>query len=441
MLLLQRYFTVANNARSKPKTEKELSMYDPYAEFTKHVLSNGLEVHSVFWDRPCIGVEVVVHSGGREDPVSMPGLAHFVEHVVSQNIPNLEFDKAKEFFDACGGRAEFGSTSYLATRYKFVIPADPTIFCEALVIFGSMLLGAKVEKDVERERKVISREFNGRYPFLEKLEWDMGIRKALFKGHRLETWNRPLGRPEGFLSTTKVDLQGFYDKHYVPANISLVIVGGLPTGEVIAGLERSPFGMRKDGTRKPIPKPFNQIPIPAEQSRIVKLSDHVNFKVDQTEFKATWAFPAYFPRQARRVFDQVLGKILFDEIREKRGLAYSIGTDYAGFHDVYEYEIEGRISPDATPYIGELVRNCISMVPSRRDLFERKLNSCMQKYRMIDLSGSDLAAESASDLVSDHRIVSMQEEWDELHNVTHEQMDEAVALLSSERQYTFITCP
>lgn len=409
--------------------------------FPSTFFRTGLKVHSVFWDRLWIGMEIVVHSGGREDPVAMPGLAHFVEHVVSQNIPNREFDQSKEFFETCGGRAEFGSTNYLSTRYKFGVPADPATFREALAIFGSMLLGARIEKDVERERKVIFREFNGRYPFLEKLEWDMGIRKALFKGHRLETWNRPLGRPEGFLSATEADLQGFYDRHYVPANISLVIIGGLKTDKVIAELERSPFGMRKDGTRNPIPQPFNQIPIPVEQAKTVKLSDHVNFKVDQTEYKATWAFPADFPRQARRVFDQVLGKILFDEIREKRGLAYSIGTDYTGFHDVYEYEIGGRISPDATPYIDELVRKCISIVPSRRDLFDRKLKSCKQKCLMIDLSGSGLAGESASDLVSDHRIVPMQEAWDGLHKVTHEQMAEAAALLSSERQYTFITCP
>jgi zinc protease len=416
-------------------------MYDPYAEFTKHVLSNGLEVHSVFWDRSWIRMEIVVHSGGREDPVAMPGLAHFVEHVVSQNIPNREFDQAKEFFETCGSRAEFGSTSYLSTRYEFVVPANLATFREALVIFGSMLLGARIEKDVERERKVIFREFNGRYPFLEKLEWDMGIRKALFKGHRLETWNRPLGRPEGFLSATEADLQGFYDKHYVPANISLVVIGSLPSAEVITELEKSPFGMRKDGARNPIPQPFDQITIPAEHAKTVKLSDHVNFKVNQTEYKAIWAFPADFPRQARRVFDQILGKVLIDEIREKRGLAYSIGTDYSGFHDVYEYKIGGQISPDSTPYINELVRKCISIVPLRRDLFDRKLKSCKQKCLMIDLSGSGLAGESASDLVSDHRIIPIQEVWDGLHKVTHEQMSEAAALLSSERQYTFITCP
>lgn len=416
-------------------------MYDPYVEFTKHVLSNGLEVHSVFWNRPWIIVEIVVHSGGREDPITMPGLAHFVEHVISQNIPNREFDKSEEFFELCGGRADFGSINYLSTQYKFSVPADLETFREALIIFGSMLLGARIEKDVENERKAIFHEFNEFYPFLEKLEWDMSIREALFKGHRLETWNRPLGRPEGFLSATESDLQGFYDKYYVPANISLIIIGGLSTKEVIFELEKSPFGMRKTGIRNPIPQPFKQILNPVEQMKLVKLSDHFSFKVNQMEYKATWAFPADFPRQARKVFDKVLSSILFKEIREKRGLAYSIDTNYTDFHDVYEYEIDGRISPDATPYIDELVRKCILMVPSRKDLFYRNLESCIQKCRMIDLSGSDLTANSADDLISDHRIIPIWEVLKELQKVKHEQMAEATELLNPKGQYTFITYP
>jgi zinc protease len=416
-------------------------MYDPYAEFTKHVLPNGLEVHSVFWERPWIAVEIVVHCGGREDPVAMPGLAHFVEHTVSANIPGLKFDQAKEFFETCGGRAGFGSTNYLSTRYKFIVPADLCTFSESLRIFGSMLLQAGLKEDIERERKVIFREFNGHYPFLETLEWRMNVRRALFKGHRLETYNRPLGRPEGFLSATEADLQGFYDNYYVPSNISLVIIGGMPAEKVIAELGKSPFGMQKAGMRNPIPQPFNKIPVPAEQAKTVKLSDYISFKAGETEYKATWAFPADFPREALRVFDQVLDKILGEEIREKRGLAYRIGSDYTGFHDIREYAIRGEINPDATPYIDELVRKCISMVPSRRDLFDRKIRSCIQTCLMVDLSGAGLAYESANDLVSDHRIILMQEIWDNLQNVRFEKMAEAAALLSSEQQYTFITCP
>jgi predicted Zn-dependent peptidase len=176
-------------------------------------------------------------------------------------------------------------------------------------------------------------------------------------------------------------------------------------------------------------------------AKIVKLSDHINFKTDKTEYKATWAISADFPVHALDVFSDVLGQLLFDEIREKRGLAYSIRTGRQDFQDVYEYEVSGGISPDATPYIDELVQECIMMVPFRRDLFNRKLRSSEQNCLMVDKSGRGLLESSASDLALDHRIILTQEIWDELQQVTFDQMTEAAALLSTERQYTFIASP
>ena len=415
-------------------------MYDPYAEFTKSVLPNGLEVHTVSWNRPWVRVEIVVHSGAREDPIDKPGLAHFVEHVVSKCVLGLSNDQIREYFETCGGQASFGTTSYTSTGYSFCIPANPTIFCEALAIFGSMILNARInDSAVETERKVITREFNEKYPFLEKMKWDTDIRNALFRGHRLETYNRPLGKPDGFQTITKLELQHFYDTHYTPANISVVIIGGFSKDEIITELEKSPFGGQKDGARNPIPSPFT--PIPTRHTRIVRLSDHVNFTVDQTTYKATWAIPIGFPLEARKVFSGVLQMILFNEIRAKHGLSYNVRTTCRDYQNVWEYEISGSVNPEATEYIDDLVQGCISMVPSRQDLFTRVLNANIQRCLMVDLSGSDLAEETAGDLASYQRIITVQEVWDGLHRVTHDQMAQAAALLSPDRGYTFITCP
>lgn len=416
-------------------------MHDPFAHFTQCVLSNGLQVHSVFWDRSWIVVNMVIHSGGREDPSTLPGLAHFVEHVTSQNIPSRSIDDVREFLDLCGGRAEFGTTNYYSTEYKFIVPADPAIFQEALEIFGSMLLCAQIKNNVERERKVILREFNGRYPFHEKLEWDMIPRKAVFKGHRLETWNRPLGRPEGFLSATEADLKSFYDTHYVPANMSLVVVGGMHAEDLIRYLEQSPFGVHKEGVMNALPQPCALPPLPEVQSKTVKLSDYSTFKVDQAEYEAMWAFPASFPRQARRVFTSMLKKIMFEEIRQNRGLAYRIDNSSRSFQDICEYKISVTTNPQAISDINGLVHACLSRIGSSKDLFQQKLESAQQNCLMADLSGEGLADDAADDLQSDQRIITLQEIWDNLHKVTFEQMTEAASFLSVERQHTFLTCP
>ncbi len=171
------------------------------------------------------------------------------------------------------------------------------------------------------------------------------------------------------------------------------------------------------------------------------MSDHISFKLDHVGYEATWSLPADFPRQARRVFDQILEKILFQELREKRQLVYSIRTNYQDFQDVYEYTVNGQIDPKAASYIGELVNGCISVAASRLDMFQRVLTSCRQKCLMSDLSGRDLVAEIADDLACGQQIITLQEVLEGLNRVKFEQMAEMACFLCPERQYTFMVCP
>jgi len=416
-------------------------MYDPYAEFTKYTLLNGLDVYFAHWDRPWVGVEIVVHSGAREDSIGKSGLAHFVEHTVNENVPGFKHDDVREFFDTVGGRVGFGSTGYLATAYGFAIPAKVDIFRKALSIFGSMLLEAQIQKNIENERKVILREFNGKFPIAERVKWNLEVQKALFNGHRLENYVRPIGLPMDFLSITEADLQGFYDKYYTPKNMSLVVLGGLSIEAIISEIQNSPFGMKKEGERNAIPNVLQNFPVVTDHMTMISLSNYVSFKVDQAEFRAKWSFPAKFSEQTRRVFNLVLGMLLTEEIREKRGLAYSISTNYTYFQDVCDWVINGNVSPESIPHIDELIQDCISMVPSRRDIFDRKLSSCLLRCEMIDLSGETLVKDSAGDITSYQKIITMQQIWEQLNEVRFEQMEEAAAFLSADRKCTFITCP
>jgi predicted Zn-dependent peptidase len=321
------------------------------------------------------------------------------------------------------------------------VPANPALFQEALGIIGSMLLEARIEKDTEREREIVFGEFNENYPFQEKLDWLMAQRRAIFKGHRLETYNRPIGRPEGFLSATEADLQGFYDEHYVPANISVVCVGGLSTKDVISVIERSPFGKEKNGKRNLIPPVFTKFVLPEVKETVVRASDYTSFKPTQVEYEASWTIPCSFPRHALRVFNAILWDVLFREIRQKRGLSYGFQNKHRSYQDVYEYFLAGKVSTSALSSIGGHVRDCISMVPSEHELFEKNLRKLIHRCKMVDVSGEDLSKECGEDLALYQRIISMQEVLDGLNNVKHEQMEEVVEFLSSEKQYTFMLCP
>lgn len=416
-------------------------MYDPFLAFEKSILANGLEISSLYWDRPWIIVEIIIHAGAREDPTDRPGLAHFVEHLVSGNIPNWDYKAAEKLFENCGGWAEFGSTNYLSTRYRFGLPADLPSFRQALSIFGSMLLVTDLEKEIERERKVINQEFLSRYPFKEKLIWEMETNQNLFHGHRLETWNRPLGRPEGFMFIEETDLKNFYTQYYVPANISLVAVGGLRKEELLAEIGKSPFGLSKKGLRNALIKSFSKLTDPNKLEMNIKYSDYTSLKIVQAEYKASWALPAKFSPQVYRVYSKILSEMLNKEIREERGLAYHLGVNHVNFQDVTMLTINCQFQPEAKLLINKIVRQCISQVVARRDIFEPTIKSLMKQCLMVDLSGQGLANSAAQDLATRQQIMTTQEIYFDLSQVSNQNIRDLTMLLNSNRQFTFIAEP
>ena len=134
----------------------------------------------------------MIHSGAEQDPVGLEGLAHFVEHLVSEN-GEVTANEVRGFFEDHGGSVNLGETGYHYTQYKFFSLANASVFSRALSLFGQMLISAKLASQVERERQVVTREFHQKYPMEFQRELDEKTRKVLYKGYSLERFLRPLG--------------------------------------------------------------------------------------------------------------------------------------------------------------------------------------------------------------------------------------------------------
>lgn len=416
-------------------------MYDPYKEFTKHTLSNGVEIYSTYWNRPWIAAEIIVHSGAQEDPVHLPGLAHFVEHVATRNIPGWDIKQAHDFFDMCGGNADFGSTGYKSITYTFKIPTDSNLLETSLGIFGSLLFESTLAKEIEHERTVIGQEFKERYPLDLFLKIDMEIQKHLFKGHpRLETYMRPIGLPEGFLKAQQRDLQNFYDVHYVPKNVSIVFVGGFQKEELYDALIKSPFSTKKNGERNPLSKEWS-IPKAKTYEKNISISEHLNQQVDQTKYFAKWTLPFSIKGEVLKIFSNMLNYFLFEEIREKQGLVYSITADYHDYGDVYIYTIQCNFKSETATRIYDLIEHCICIIPESFDLFEMMRKKEIQRPEMADLSGRALCSSVADELISFHRIITTEEYLDDLKKISMDDIKTIVSFLTKERRHSLIFCP
>lgn len=417
-------------------------MWDPYAEFQSATLPNGLSVHAAHWPgRPWEAMGFLIHSGAEHDPVGLEGLSHFVEHVVSENT-NVSQKEMGAFFEDCGGGVSLGTTGYPCTHYRFFVPTDKAVLARACSMFGHMLLSAKLEKFIERERQVIISEFNRCYPVKFQLDLDVRRHKALYAGYWLERFVRPLGNPESVVRITQSELQSHYDAHYTPANMSIVGVGGMQLPELVALLSESPFATSKEGARTPLPTPATDVAPPSETRHIFKVSKHLTMPIDICAYRSVAKIPGNINGRVIRIMREILNKVLFEEVREQRAWAYAIDSSQHNFRHFYEFSINcGALALKAIDNIEDVINVCVASVTDREDLFEQAKRRALTNNFMTDPTGQGICDGALNDLAEDQRIISLKEIGDDLERVTMNDVRGALQWLRPERRWTLIMQP
>jgi predicted Zn-dependent peptidase len=418
-------------------------MWDPYAEFETAVLPNGLTVHAAHWPgRSWEAMGFLIHSGAEHDPVGLEGLAHFVEHLVSENTKESDKKQIEDFFENCGGSVNLGETTYQATVYRFFSPKDKAVLSEALSLFGHMLLAARLEKKIERERQVILREFHRSYPFEVNYELDLREHREVYAGYWLEKYTSPLGSPESFMQIRQTDLQAYYDSHYTPANLSIVGVGGLALAELVSLLIESPFAIRKQGVRTRLPSPVYDLALPNEKRHIFTVSDHINAQKKVASYRSTAKLPGAVCEQAVYITKKMFGEVLNEEVREKRAWTYSIHCKYYYLGYFYDFLIAcDAFDPEAIDEIEELVESCIESIPDREDLFKQVKLQIITSCLMVDLSGQGVRNEALGELRKWQRIHSLAEIRTETERIVMDDIRQLLHWLRPECRWTLITRP
>ena len=206
-------------------------------------LDNGLkilvqEVHTA----PLASVWCWYKVGSRDEAAGFTGISHWVEHMNFKGTTNIPREKVKgiieEFGGTWNGYTWIDQTTYLETASRDAL--DRMLFIEA----ERMANGLYEPGEVESERTVIVSELEGSENDPEQV-LELEVNAAAFKAH-------PYGHPTiGWLSDlqrmTRDDLYGFYRRHYLPNNATLVVAGDVEPGEVIRLATRH-FGAIPAGT-------------------------------------------------------------------------------------------------------------------------------------------------------------------------------------------------
>ena len=281
------------------------------AEFYKKKLKNGLTV--LFEKRriPVVTSSVSVKFGSEYEPENLKGVSHFIEHLVFKGTKNRTLKEISDEVEKKGGILN-AFTSEEITSYWNKLPSKH--LQAGIDLAADLALNPLFRKlDVERERKVILEEIkmyhdNPQVYVLEKIK-ELLYRKpfGMFGAGTIETMSK----------ISRSDVLEIFNSVYSTGNMILAVVGKADFKE-ICNLGEKIFPKEKKLIKE-------KIPIMKNERLIEKRKG-----IDQANMILGFHMPTLCDkrRYAAEILDVILGKgmssRLFQEIREKRGLAYVV---------------------------------------------------------------------------------------------------------------------
>jgi predicted Zn-dependent peptidase len=321
------------------------------ALYRRTVLPNGLTVLTEPMDHiRTTALGVWINAGSRYEDEVQHGVSHFIEHVLFKGTAARSALEIAQAMDAIGGHLNAFTEKEHTCFYLRVLSGH---LDEGLEVLGDMLLHPALDAEaLERERQVILEEIKMYEDAPDDLVHDL-FAATLWPGH-------PLGRSisgsqQSVGSLRREDVREFMAALYRPDAALVTAAGRVQHDEIVALVERVLRGWT--GRSTPIPL---GAPTPRRDTAILSK------EIEQVHLcLGVPALPqAHRDRYVLSVLDTALGggmsSRLFQEIREERGLAYSVTSYYAAYRDVGAFVIYAGTSPAASREVVQLILEGLS---------------------------------------------------------------------------------
>ncbi|WP_410506610.1 M16 family metallopeptidase [Mycobacterium sp. 29Ha] len=333
---------------------KESSTRD-LSKVRRTVLPGGLRVVTEYV--PSVhsaSVGVWVDVGSRDEGSSVAGAAHFLEHLLFKSTPTRSAVEIAQAVDAVGGELNAFTAREHTCYYAHVLDTDLELAVD--LVADVVLRGRCAADDVEIERAVVLEEIAMRDDDPEDTLGDVFL-SAMFGTH-------PVGRPvigsaESIASMTRTQLHSFHMRRYTPERMVVAVAGNVDHNEVVS-LVREHFGPRLVRGRKPVAPRKGTGRVTGRPTLEI-----VNKDAEQTHLSLGVRTPGrhWEHRWALSVLNTALGgglsSRLFQQIRETRGLAYSVYSTVDTFSDSGALSIYAACLPER---FAEVVRVTVDVL-------------------------------------------------------------------------------
>jgi predicted Zn-dependent peptidase len=341
---------------------------DTKKKFFRKKLKNGISVFLEKRDLPVVSVSITNRFGGAFEDSGEKGVAHFIEHLLFTGTKNRTHEDISREIEKRGGILN-AFTSHEVTSYWFKLPSEHLFL--GLDVLTDMLKNPKFDEEkFEKEKKVILEEI--------KLYHDDPA-KDVFNLIEKNLYEKPfgeliIGSKETVSNLKRDNVVDYFEKHYSPENYFVVVVGDANFEEVCEYFEEN-FELGN--------KNF-------EIKKIVKKNGDIveeRAGVDQANF----VFATHAPLMKEKGYAALeilnaylasgMSSKLFLEIREKRGLAYTVRGSIEAEKNYSFYNIYVGTTKEAVDEVKKIILEEFDKI--EKEMTEENLEEA--KERLIGL--------------------------------------------------------
>ncbi len=312
----------------------------------KTVLPNGLRIiteklpHLV-----SVSMGIWVDNGSRDESPGLNGISHFIEHMIFKGTRNRSAQQIAKELDAIGGLSNaFTSKEHTCFHAKVLGHHLPQVTELLLDIFLQSVFDPE---EVERERMVVLQEISMVEDTPDELAHVL-YGETVYEGNPLG--RNILGTPETVQAFTQDNLLHYLQRAYGPEKVVVSAAGQLDHEDFVKLLapellKLPPVGKNPDRQKPLLASKFRVVPRDLEQVHLAM---------------GTWA-PAAADEQryAATLLNVLIGgnmsSRLFQEVREKRGLAYAIYSYLSSFQDTGIWGIYTAVAKETLPETLEVI--------------------------------------------------------------------------------------
>ncbi|MDJ0628607.1 MAG: pitrilysin family protein [Rhodobacter sp.] len=288
-----------------------------------HTLNNGFRIvteHMPGLKSASIGIWIM--AGGRHERVEQNGIAHFLEHMAFKGTRRRTALQIAEEIEDVGGYINAYTSREMTAYYARVLEDDVPL---AMDVIADIVLNPIFDAaEIEVERGVILQEIGQVHDTPDDVIFDW-LQEVAYPGQPIG--RTILGEADRVSRFSRADLSDFVAEHYGPEKMILSAAGGVDHDAIVAEAERL-FGHLKRG--------------PADHYEPARFAGGERLEVkplEQVHFALAFETPGYRDDSVytAQIYSTALGggmsSRLFQEIRERRGLCYTIYAQTGAFAD------------------------------------------------------------------------------------------------------------